>query len=386
MTALYVRHPYAFSNPQFYAEDGICFFADAYNEGWRSLFYRVNGYFHLFPRMMANVSLILGLPYQIIPALFTYSCLLVYLLLWYYIFARLPLNATAKFFVVLSTILVPLGNEILMNQTNIQWVMTFFPVVIFCAPKSERKWKELLDWTILILCVFTGPFILLLCPLFLLTALWEKRIRECSVFLGISLAAATACMISLIAFGSVYRLQGDSSASLFGFVQLFFYQYCFPILSFYIRKAPDISVIAISVGLLVFLIVLSVKIFHSGSRLALVSLVSGFIFLLATAISYGHNPSLLDPFAFGTRNFYLPMVFLLWASIAVTTFHKLETIVWTIIFCFFALQTVVFVKDSGGFSDMKWKEYAQQIDTRDFLTIPINPPGWTITLKRQRAQ
>ena len=380
---LYVRHPYAFTNPQFYAEDGRYFFADAYNNGWRSLFYRTNGYFHIFPRMIANASLSLSLPYQIIPTIFTYSCLMVYLLLWYYIFSRLPLPAIGKFFVVLSTMLVPLGNEILMNQTNIQWVMALFPVVIFCATKSEQKQEKILDWTILTFCVFTGPYILFLFPIFLLTAFRERNIQKHFVFLGVSLFAATACMVSLIVFGSVFRIEGSSIGPVFGFVQLFFYQYFFPILSIYIHNVSSISVIAFSGTLLAFLIALSIKVFRSGNRMALVSLISGFMFFLATAISYSRDPSVLEPLSWGIRNFYLPMVFLLWAIIAMITFQEVATIVWAIVFCWFTLQTVIFIKDSRAFSDMKWNEYAQKIGTLESLTIPINPPSWDMTLRRR---
>lgn len=60
--ALYLKQPHVFHLPQFYAEEGTFFFADAYNDGWRSLFYSANGYFHLFPRLLANLTLTLGVP------------------------------------------------------------------------------------------------------------------------------------------------------------------------------------------------------------------------------------------------------------------------------------------------------------------------------------
>ena len=37
VAALYVKQPQAFHLPQFYAEEGRLFFADAYNDGWPSL-------------------------------------------------------------------------------------------------------------------------------------------------------------------------------------------------------------------------------------------------------------------------------------------------------------------------------------------------------------
>ena len=43
VAALYLKQPAAFRLPQFYAEEGRYFFADAHNDGWASLFYTSNG-------------------------------------------------------------------------------------------------------------------------------------------------------------------------------------------------------------------------------------------------------------------------------------------------------------------------------------------------------
>ena len=70
VVALYLKQPHVFHLPQFYAEEGRLFFAEAYNDGWASLFYTANGYFHVFPRLLANLTLTLGVPYAVIPAVF----------------------------------------------------------------------------------------------------------------------------------------------------------------------------------------------------------------------------------------------------------------------------------------------------------------------------
>ncbi|MEO5572479.1 MAG: hypothetical protein ABIT08_07190, partial [Bacteroidia bacterium] len=53
LSAVYFRRPDAFTNPQFWAEEGKYFFADAYHSGFSSLFNTCNGYFQLFPRLVA---------------------------------------------------------------------------------------------------------------------------------------------------------------------------------------------------------------------------------------------------------------------------------------------------------------------------------------------
>src|SRR3954453_19860929 len=62
--AVISRRPDAFLNPQFFAEDGNIWFADAYNIGWlRSLANTHTGYFQTLPRLGPALALAVPLPY-----------------------------------------------------------------------------------------------------------------------------------------------------------------------------------------------------------------------------------------------------------------------------------------------------------------------------------
>src|SRR5690349_287591 len=84
--AVVSRRPDALLNPQFFAEDGNIWFADAYNQGWlRALAMTHTGYFQTLPRLGAALALavplqhaplvmnLIGLLLQVAPAIFLLS-------------------------------------------------------------------------------------------------------------------------------------------------------------------------------------------------------------------------------------------------------------------------------------------------------------------------
>src|SRR6476469_486413 len=84
--AVISRRPDALLNPQFFAEDGNVWFAEAYNQGWgRALAITHTGYFQPLPRLGAALALvvplqhaplimnIVGLVIQVAPAVFLLS-------------------------------------------------------------------------------------------------------------------------------------------------------------------------------------------------------------------------------------------------------------------------------------------------------------------------
>ncbi|HXT70997.1 MAG TPA: hypothetical protein VN700_14645 [Vicinamibacterales bacterium] len=384
VVALYLKQPHIFALPQFYAEDGRFFFADAYNEGWRSLFYTANGYFHLLPRLLANLTLTLGVPYAYIPAVFVYGCLPIYFILWLKIFTRLQLAPEAKLFLALSTVLVPLGNEIFMNQTNVQWVMALIPVVLFCGDAPQRPWSRIADYGLLVLCVFTGPYVLFLLPVFVLITVLERRVSSRWLFLGICAVAMTACLFTLAHFGTVDRIRGATRWTWYGWARLAFRSYYFPVFSTYVDEAPEWAVVAMAAVLPILLAFAGRAVARSKNRFARVAFTAGLLLFFATAVSYGRNPDLPSPFASAIRNFYLPMVLLLWSLIAITRFERRRIAALTVAFAWFAVQ-ISFIPESRRIPDLRWEVYAERLKSGAAMKIPITPAGWNMELRERTS-
>ena len=73
---LVLRRPDAIFHPQLWAEDGVVWFADAYNHGaLKALLFARDGYLQLFPRLVAAVSL--WVPLLRVPIVFNLCALAV---------------------------------------------------------------------------------------------------------------------------------------------------------------------------------------------------------------------------------------------------------------------------------------------------------------------
>lgn len=385
-TAMLVfRCPDAFTHPQFYAEDGKYFFADAYNSGWSSLGGRANGYFHLYPRLLANLGLSVGVPVLWMPPLFVGGTYLVYVVLWVYIFHRIPLSVPGRLFAVLATALVPLGNETWMNLTNVQWTMSLLIPVIIWGDPSKRKWVAIVDGCLLTLACFTGPYALLIFPILLFQAIRERRTKRPTatwkMFAAIVALGAAACAISLGGYGSVSRTDpGGPWMSFIGAVQYLFFQLWYPVLSVAVSHVPFVLQLLLTVAALAFLRHVLGATGSWRSPFAFAVLALGGLYAGVTLISYRGDPGFLSPFDAGIRNFYLPAVLLTWACLHVPwRTARRYAFAWTIVFIWFIAQTVLFIGRSRSV-DMHWSEYATRFGTEK-LTVPLNPPGWSMDIK-----
>jgi hypothetical protein len=100
-------------------------------------------------------------------------------------------------------------------------------------------------------------------------------------------------------------------------------------------------------------------------------------------VSYGRRPDVPSPFSGAIRNFYLPMVLLLWSLIAVTRFEMRRVFAWTVVFVWFAVQ-ISFIQEVRVMPDNRWEKYAERIPAGQFMNIPITPAGWYMVLKEKR--
>ena len=164
VTAIVLRRPDAVTNPQFYAEDGTYWFADAYNHGLAALLQSSAGYLQTLPRLVAlpasNLGLVQGallfnavaIGVQVAPAGLLVSRR-------FQGFAPLRVRAAlACAYVLLPNI------ELDANITNAQWHLAVLAAMILVAQAPQRSWWRAADLSILLLCGLTGPFSLLLLP------------------------------------------------------------------------------------------------------------------------------------------------------------------------------------------------------------------------------
>ncbi|MGH3609828.1 MAG: hypothetical protein ACRDRD_17330 [Pseudonocardiaceae bacterium] len=180
-----LRRPDALTNPQFWAEDGANWFADAYNMGASSLLRSYQGYLVTLPRLVAlptvHLSLqqaallfnLVAIAFQVAPAAFFMSRR----------FEHVASRAWVRAIIGIVYLLVP-SFELNAIITNSLWHLAVLALLVLVALPPARAGSRSFDATVILLSGLTGPFAVLLLPAALARALATRAGRRW--YLGIS--------------------------------------------------------------------------------------------------------------------------------------------------------------------------------------------------------
>ncbi|MFZ1054213.1 MAG: hypothetical protein WAN79_00950, partial [Opitutaceae bacterium] len=183
-----LRRAGAFTNPQFWAEDGY-FYERARSVGWHSLFVPYNGYLHLVPRSAAIVAA--NADPALVPSIFVgFAALFTLYVASRTLSPRCPLPRYAGL-AAFAVVLVPDTYEVLLNLVNLQWVLAGGLVLLLVSrdPSGWGPWVH--DLAASVALGLTGPFSIVLAPLFLWRA-WMRRTRASALLA----AAVAACAVA----------------------------------------------------------------------------------------------------------------------------------------------------------------------------------------------
>jgi hypothetical protein len=183
---LALRRAGAVTNPQFWAEDAY-FFQRAYVFGWSAFTEPFSGYLHTILRAVAQFTVMVDPAHG--PGLFVACSMAITL----YVAGRtlsgrcpLPRLGGAC---ALAVVLVPDTYEIFMNVVNLQWVIAAGLVLLLVSGDPQSGWEWAHDLGAAALMGLTGPFCIILCPLFLWRS-WQRRSRASTVIAAIVLVCA----------------------------------------------------------------------------------------------------------------------------------------------------------------------------------------------------
>ncbi|MFN2568599.1 MAG: hypothetical protein ABR564_03235 [Candidatus Dormibacteria bacterium] len=395
-TAMVLRRPDAVVHPQFWAEDGRLWFADAYNDGpWAPLAHPVVGYLQTISRMAGALALPFGLDRA--PLLFSVLALFLQflptMLIVTFRFSHvIPSRATRW---LLAAVYIALPNsEIHGNVTNAQWHLALTALlVLVAAPSRSQAWR-VFDAAVLLLSGLSGPFVLLLAPVALLR--W-RRSRQPWDMAMVALTGGLALLQGAVALGtSSGRSHEALGAGLVPAVRMMSDRIVAPALLG--QENTALYSQTVNHGLVLAIIVTAL-----AGGLLLISLLkgpwaltmlNGFSFLtLLLALARPQVSDVLPqwPLMAGTtagdRYFFLPMV--AWASTvvwAVSTLRRpwrtVAGVALSVLFCAGAAVHWQY----AAYSDMHPSAYAERFKAAPAGTrvdIPINPPGWTMPLTKR---
>jgi hypothetical protein len=171
---LFSKRPELLLHPQFYAEDGRFWYAQAYNLGWiYSLKLPDGGYLNTLPRLFAGISLLF--PLWVAPLLMNLAGAAIEALpICALLSARCRNWGSLRLRIVMALVylLMPRSLELNIVLTNAQWHLVILEILLaFGAP--PRRWiGRVSDIVLFAVGSISGPFSILLFPLVLL--FWQR--------------------------------------------------------------------------------------------------------------------------------------------------------------------------------------------------------------------
>ena len=193
---IFSRRPDAILNPQFWAEDGRNWYADAYNHG---LFYSLTtpeaGYYQSFSRIVGNIAQLFPLSFG--PSIFNAFAIAVQITVFLFILSprlkHLIPNAKLRLAAAVIYLLVPHSAEVFVNVTNSQWHLALLCFLIIIASKPKTKAWKIFDISVFVISAASGPVCILLIPIVVLKYFYRRE--KWLIPLGAILAAGTALQI-----------------------------------------------------------------------------------------------------------------------------------------------------------------------------------------------
>ena len=393
--ALYSRRPDALRYPQFYAESGRVWYQDAYNLGWlRALVHTDGGYFVTLPRLVAALTLLFPLAQA--PMIFNLCSLAVEAAPALFLLSRrflalgdLPLRCC------LAILYIAMPNMAdAHGALGLQWHLAMLAFLVLISGPPQSRAARAFDLTILVLCALTGPYCILLLPSAVFISFSRRSIWSYWQFWilggGVLLQGFT-----LLLTGGRQRTHGQLGASLRGFCRIVAGQIVDPVLEGQNRLAhwghSAQGVLGATIAVTLLAVCAAVYALWRGG-LALRSFLIFASMILASSLLFSLVPvgvpvwtQLAVPGA-GARYWMIPELALMAVMVWMLGSHRPWPV--RIFAAALACSMIVGAVKHWRYSplpDLDYGAYAakfEQLPPGANLTIPLNPPGWSMTLVR----
>lgn len=358
-----------------WAEDGSVFLNQSHELGIQAIYTSYAGYLHIYPRVIAQISLLFDLSWR--PICFIIGWVTAYLILVHsivrlFVLERLRLCMLYPVIALMS--LQPNDGEVFFNITNSQWFLGA-ALCLYALVNSRGGAISWINGTLLMGLSLTGPFSIFIAPVLFIKTFIENKFNENKFVFGIVLVGA---FIQATLFLSSERLNaGALNRNLLEWVVAFFKIACFNVGGKYLLLAALVIWVLIAY---MFYKSFARKIVESNVKLALYFLISAFIFILAGLVSHKHDPGAIVSIGSGKRYTWMPFVFIL-VSVALLLNRDRNRNIEILFLCLFGIiWNANFHKVPA--SNLQFESFAKMASVETVI-IPINPmwpayPGWHV--------
>lgn len=391
------RRPEILFNAQFYAEDGVNWYAQAYNHGSiKALFLLYVGYVHTFPRFIA--ALAQPLPLLWAPLFFNLVAITVQVLPVNLIiserFSTLIPSLPTKLFLAFLYLVLPNSAETHANLTNSQWRLALLSCLIFLAAPSYRLLWRCFDVVIIFFSSLTGPFCILLAPIAALRC-WYHRSKWLFMLLAIMIPGFLVQILSIALKADDSRSEATLGATPELFLKIIGGQVFLGTLigqELYSRllNYSGLYIWLVILAFVVGVMIIVQSLYKSPLELRLFILFAVFIIgagLVSPQIST-NTPQWQLMVLVGQRYYFIPALAFITALVwtisrkSSSKLSKIAKIVLAIM-----LIGIIFDYSLFSFPDFNFKKSVEQFEQAPQGTevvIPITPsPDWSMTLKKR---
>lgn len=379
--AMFYRRADAFTNPQFWAEDGMVFFMEQDHHEEFIPFQNYQGYIHFIPRCIAYLAKATQLPYEYVPTFYNYCTYLIYLIVFSLVWKYLPVNFTTKALMIAGIGILPISFEVFMNVTNVQWLTSLILIILFYDFHIKKTADILLLSLAAILAALTGPFSVIIMPLLFIRC-WQLR-RKMSQLIPVIVAIVFGMLQAYYMYSHPnirpkpllpipeHHLWTTFYVTIH---QLFFFKHTL-VVEF--KWWYMLLILPFITGYILLIIQGLIK---KQSTQVMLLLYAGLLTFSTIYISWPYE-WLISPFLGGMRYFFIPFT-LIWFYLL----NRLEK-TWHLQIGFMIILFVFFFMHrkwvSTTFIDYKWKEEVKQYRETGEVIAPINPPGWFVVFKQK---
>lgn len=392
------RRPDSISNPQFWAEDGKIWFADAYNNGLRALITPQDGYLQTLSRVTALGAQFFSITYA--PLIFNLTAILVqtlppFLLTTPRVKKYIP-SLRLRILLIAIYLLLPNMGEMYINITNAYWYLALSAFILLSC--KEKK-VQLFDVGVIFLSGLSGPLSIFLAPIFLLSDLIDNGFFRKSK--NITPQTILYCMTALVQICTLFNSRGIERVSVPArtsfslLVDIIEKQIIWGSLAglrgqVFIQKYLGSNAHAFYHLTTIIALGLVIIAFMKGPRIirqCIAFSILVFISVLIINVSWADWSN-----SYELRYWLIPML-AFQSSLVWCLYYKNPTIiritggVFLSIFFFFCLRNYRFYEffRYGPYLDLHYQEYAktfEELPSGQTLTIPINPSGWEMRLRK----
>ena len=211
---IFSRRPEAVLHPQFYAEDGHVWYADAYNMGWWAPIFRTyTGYFTILPRLGGALALLVS--FAQVPLFMNLVAIAIQALP---VSVLLSPRSTAwgpfrfRALLAIAYLALPNSNEVSYGLTVSNFLLALVAMLLLLAKSPQSIPGKFFDCIVFLLCGLTGPFCIFFLPISLYRA-WKEKDRWQRVPAAIFLLSCTIQSWALLFLAPAARARRAFGAS-----------------------------------------------------------------------------------------------------------------------------------------------------------------------------